>query len=86
MSGTDKKTKVTMQGPATYRICVQGRVDPRWADRLGGMSIAEARQAEGDIETILLGRLEDQAALMDLLNSLYELQLTVVSMQRLESL
>lgn len=74
-----------MQGPATYRVCVQGRLDPRWADRLGGMNITEVRQTKRDVETILVGRLEDQAALARLLNSLYELQLPVVWMQRLES-
>ena len=74
-----------MQGPANYRICVQGRLDPHWADRLGGMNITVARLTERDVETILVGRLEDQAALTDLLNFLYELHLPVVSMQRLES-
>ncbi len=74
-----------MQGPATYRVCVQGRLDPHWADLLGGMNITEVRQTERDVETILVGRLEDQAALAGLLNSLYELQLPVVSMQCLES-
>ena len=85
MPATNKKIEVTMQGPATYRICVQGRLDPRWADRLGGMNITVARLTERDVETILVGRLEDQAALTDLLNFLYELHLLVVSTQRLES-
>ncbi len=85
MSQPIKTTKVTMQGPAIYRICVQGHLDPHWADRLGGMNITEAKQDAGEMETILVGRLEDQAALSGLLNSLYELHLPVVSVDCLES-
>ena len=86
MSKPVKQQKLTMQAPAIYRICVQGHLDPHWADRLGGMNITEAAQDDGDdVETILVGRLEDQAALAGLLNSLYELQLPLLSVDCLES-
>ena len=76
---------LTMNGPATYRIIVRGTVDPTWANRLGGMSISENLHAEGDTETILVGRLPDQAALSGVLNVLYDLHLPVVSADCLES-
>ena len=71
--------------PATYRIAVQGRVPSRWCDRLEGMTITE-RPAEADATvTTLLGELSDQAALAGVLNTLYELHLPVLSVERLSA-
>ncbi len=67
-----------MQEPATYRIRVQGQLDAGWSDRLGGMRISESQDADGQVETILVGRLADQAALVGVLNTLYELHLPVL--------
>lgn len=73
-----------MKGPATYRIIVQGVIDPSCASRLSGMQISEKRSAEGGVETILVGRLPDQAALSGVLNALYEMHLPVVSADCME--
>jgi len=73
-----------MAAPATYRIIVQGSVNPSWVKRLSGMSISERRSDKGDIETILVGRVPDQAALSSVLNTLYEMHLPVVSADCLE--
>ena len=67
-----------MQGPADYRICVRGRVDATWSDRLGGMRVLESQDVDGGVETVLVGRLADQAALSGVLNTLYELHLPVL--------
>jgi hypothetical protein len=72
-------TDLTMDGPAIYRIRVQGRLDARMSDRIGGMQITEIRSADKGPETILVGRLVDQASLAGVLNSLYELHLPVLS-------
>jgi hypothetical protein len=71
--------------PATYRIGVQGRIPARWCDRMEGMTITErASQAESPVTT-LLGELADQAALAGVLNTLYELHLPVLSVERLSA-
>ena len=44
-----------MHGPAIYRICVRGRLDASWSDRIGGMQITETRGPDGQVETILVG-------------------------------
>ena len=75
----------TMNDPAIYRISVKGSVHPSMSNRLGGMSITEKRLPEGEVETILVGRLQDQAALSGVLNTLYELHLPVLSADFLES-
>jgi len=77
--------KVTMHGPAVYRIRVQGSLDPEWTRGLEGMNVTEARSEAGEVETILVGRLQDQAALAGVLNALYELHLPIVSAECLES-
>ena len=68
-----------MQGPAIYRIRVQGKLDPKLADRLGGMQITEVCKTDKGPETILVGRIVDQASLSGILNSLYELHMPVLS-------
>ncbi len=49
------------------------------------MEISSSRGLNGAAQTILVGRLADQAALSGLLNGLYELHLPVISVECLES-
>jgi len=74
-----------MHGPAIYRICIRGRLDARWSDRIGGMQVTEIQGSDGAPETILVGRLADQASLSGILNSLYELHLPVMSAECVDS-
>ena len=74
-----------MEGPATYKIVVRGTIDPATAKRLSGMSISQILSEDGEIETVAVGRLADQAALSSVLNTLYGLHLPVVSADCLES-
>ena len=71
--------------PATYRIGVQGCIPARWCDRLEGMTITE-QSPEAELRvTTLSGELSDQAALAGVLNTLYELHLPVLSVERLSA-
>ncbi len=74
----------TMQGPAIYRIRVSGRVDRRWADRVTGMQISYLTRLLGKPESVLEGRLADQAALNGILQALYDRHLPVISVECLE--
>jgi hypothetical protein len=80
-----KNETMTMGGAATYRITVQGAIDPSWTSRLAGMSISEKILDNDEVVTILVGRLPDQTALSSVLNTLYELHLPVVSADCLEN-
>ena len=73
-----------MREPAIYRIRVLGCIDATWSDRLEGMNITEAKHHSGKVETILVGRLSDQAALSGVLNTIYELHLPVLSVKNLD--
>ena len=69
---------------ATYRIRVQGTVDETWSAYLGGVTIAEVHTADRAPVTILTGQLVDQAALLGVLNNLYDLGFSLLSVQCLE--
>ena len=73
-----------MEKAAAYRIRVDGEVAKNWADRLEDMRITTYRSDEGQVETMLEGRLRDQAALAGVLETLYELHLAVLSVECLE--
>ena len=75
----------TMQGPAIYRIRVRGGLDTSWSDRVGGMQVTEISGSDGQTETILVGRLPDQAAFAGILKTLYELHLPVVNAECVDS-
>ena len=69
--------------PAWYRIQVQGRVDDRWADWLGGLTLT--REGEGETAvTTLTGTVADQSALMGLLQQLCNLGFPVLSAVQLD--
>ena len=57
---------------ACYRIKVQGTLSSNWSDYLGGLDIS-VKNEHGSLHTILEGELLDQAALMGVIDSLYNL-------------
>ena len=66
-----------------YRIEVQGHLSQNWSDRFGAMQLfLPAPQLENPV-AVLQGRVSDQAELAGILNSLYELHLTLLSVQYL---
>jgi hypothetical protein len=62
---------------ATCRIQVQGHLGQRWSDYLGGLTIVVSGEPEQAVTT-LSGQVIDQAALMGVLNSLYDLGYTLL--------
>ena len=69
----------TMSGPAIYRIRVRGRLAADLSERLEGMRIENLARDDGKTESVLEGRILDQAALAGVLNKLYELHLPVMA-------
>jgi len=69
--------------PATYQIVVQGQIDQTWSDNLEGMQCQVEVEADSPVTT-LEGVLSDQAALAGVLNTIYEMHLTILSVNRLE--
>lgn len=71
--------------PATYRISVHGFMPPAWSARLGGLTIRTIDQQDGEKVTILSGQLQDQAALIGVINALYDRHLPLLSVEYLEN-
>ena len=74
--------KLPFDCQASYQIKVQGWFDPTWLDRLEGMTISLATGERGGTITTLEGELSDQSALVGVLNTLYGLHLTILSVER----
>ena len=70
--------------PANYRICVLGSLDERWSERLGGLRITTSSLKDQGSITALVGQIRDQAELSGVLNTLYEMHLTLLSVEILE--
>jgi hypothetical protein len=72
------------QPQATYEIQVQGELDADWRQWFNGLAITLRHHAEQMATTTLVGPVLDQAALRGLLCKLWDLNLTVISVRRLE--
>ena len=66
--------------PEHYVIRVHGHLDPRWAEWFSGLTLTRTEAGE----TILAGLVADQAALHGLLVRIRDLNLTLVSVSRVE--
>jgi hypothetical protein len=64
-----------------YEIHVKGHLDQRWSDWFGGMTVTN--ELNGD--TVISGSVVDQAALHSLPIKLYNLNLTLISVLRIET-
>jgi hypothetical protein len=80
------RPRLPVAGPVACVIRVQGGLAPRWADRLGGLAVtvgapagAGAGEPAGAATTELRGELLDQAALLGVLTTLYDLRCPLLS-------
>jgi hypothetical protein len=65
--------------PGFFEIHVKGHLDDSWSDWLEGLDI----KLSDNGEMILSGHIQDQAALMGILNKLYNLNLTLLSVREI---
>jgi hypothetical protein len=70
--------------PGNYRICVQGALDESWSEKLGDWHITTSSQKDLGPVTELVGQIRDQAELAGVLNTLYELHLTLLTLEILK--
>jgi hypothetical protein len=65
---------------ATYQIRVSGNLDRKWSDWFDGFTITP----RANDETLLVGRVADQAALHGLLAKIRDLGLPLLAVKRVE--
>jgi len=63
-----------------FEIYIKGHLDSSWADWLEGLEIKLLDNGE----MVLFGHIVDQAALMGILNRLYNLNLTLLSVNKVD--
>lgn len=68
-----------------YRISVQGNLDAGWTDWLNSAFVKIEQQTEPTSRTGFVVKVPDQAALRGLLGRLWNLNLTLVSLQLLDA-
>jgi hypothetical protein len=67
-----------------YRIVVQGELNDSWSEWLGDVSFESINRIYGSGQTKILSEIPDQAALRGLLNKIWDLNLTLISVNRRE--
>ena len=75
----------SMFEPATYRISILGTLDKKWSDYCGGMTLEHDVVLKQYPMTTLTGRLIDQAALIGVLNSLYDMGCSILFVECVEA-
>ena len=82
----EKKQEPKSENPSHYQIVILGELNESWSDWLGEMNILPGKTKKGESITILSGDIHDQAALRGTLNKIWDMQLTLVSVRRLEAI
>jgi hypothetical protein len=80
----DVNQQPVLDQPATYQIKVQERLDERWTRWFNGFRLAFERGGDGASITTLTGVVADQSALRGILSRIWDLNLTVISITRVE--
>jgi hypothetical protein len=77
--------RLTLFDPATYQICVQGKIALTWSEDFTTMALSYLDPDGLAPRTMLEGRVLDQAQLIGLITQLYGLGLPLVSVQYITS-
>ena len=81
MGNPREKKRLSLEMSANYRIIVQGTLEESYFDCMGDMSVSLSKRINQAPVTTLSGKVRDQAQLLGILNSLYELHLPILSVQ-----
>jgi hypothetical protein len=76
-------SKFSFVKPAVYKIKVLGDLNASWTERLGGLQINVQKSGDKGPVSMLIGQMNDPAALSGVLNTLYENHLTIISVNLL---
>lgn len=71
--------KKRFEKPETYQIIVNGFLDQKWSDWFDGFTIT----SRDENETLLVGPVSDQGALLGLLAKFRDLGITLLSVEKI---
>lgn len=69
-----------------YQITVAGKLDRQWCDWFGDMAVSVGQAPDGTLVTTLSGVAADQATLRGILNKIWDLNLTLISVIRISEI
>ncbi len=69
----------------SYQIKVKGTLDEQWSDWFNDMTIEVESASDGTSITTLTGPVADQVKLRGIVSKIWDLNLTVISVNRIES-
>lgn len=72
--------------PAIYKIVVNGEIIDEMSKRLWDLQIKTKKSKNHKIITSLVGQINDQAALAGILQMLYDMHMTVISVNMLSEI
>ncbi len=81
-----KVKDVSFKKAAIYKVVVKGKLEQGVSDRLLGMQISINKSEDSTIFSSLVGVVRDQAALSGILNNLYDMQMTVISVNMISEM
>jgi hypothetical protein len=81
MSAAESTAQPLPTWPAEYVICVRGHIDPTWSEWLDNLAVVHT--ASGD--TLLSGQVIDASALRSLLSKIFDLNLLLLLVERIET-
>ena len=74
-----------MTNEQVYQIKVQGKLGEKWSTWFEGLAITSEVGDEGATVTVFTGSVADQAALRGILEKIWDLNLTLISVSRVET-
>ena len=84
MPQLESRKSYVFNRPGKYRIRVHGFLDKSWSERLAGLHITTSSSKDKGPVAMLVGEVCDQAELAGVLNTLYELHLSLLSVEYLD--
>jgi hypothetical protein len=74
-----------MANEQVYQIKVQGKLDEKWSSWFEGLTVTSETLDEGATVTVFAGSVADQAALRGILEKIWDLNLTLISVFRVDT-
>ncbi len=86
MTEKNKDLESSFTKPAIYKIVGQGKIDYKLANRMLGLQVNVEKGEGQKYYSTLIGKINDQAALSGILNTLYDMHITVISVNMLSEI
>lgn len=74
-----------MDAPGTYQIRIRGYLSPEWVKNLIKTGTVKTDTTRSPVESVIVGDVSNQAALLEIVNALYNWGFAVIAVDRLIS-